>query len=55
LLGGPIATDRFTRDDWAVIGDLLSERGRSLDLDSLTDRRADAYLENLRSRGADGG
>jgi len=53
LLGGLIATDRFTEEDWAVIRDFLSERGPSLDLDSLTDRRADVYLENLQSRDAE--
>jgi len=47
------ASDRFTDEDWAVIRGFLSERGPSLDLDSLTDRRADLYLETLRSRDAD--
>jgi len=55
LLGGLMATDRFTEEDWALIRGFLSERGPSLDLDSLTDRRADVYLENLRSRDADDG
>lgn len=48
LVGGMIATDRFTDDDWAIIRGFLLEVGPGLELDSLTDRRADAYLENLR-------
>jgi hypothetical protein len=48
LLGGLIATDRFTDEDWELIHDFLVESGRDLELESLTDRRADAYLENLR-------
>ena len=51
LLGGFIATDRFTDEDWGLIHDFLLERGSALEQDSLTDRRADAYLENLRRVG----
>ncbi len=48
LLGGFIATDRFTDEHWALVHDFLFERGPDLELDSLTDRRADSYLQNLR-------
>jgi hypothetical protein len=51
LLGGFIATDRFTADDWHLISDFLANRGPQLELDSLTDARADGYLENLRRFG----
>lgn len=50
LLGGLIATDKFSDDDWALIRAFLFERGPGLELDRMTDRRADAYLENLRRR-----
>jgi hypothetical protein len=53
LLGGMIATDRFTDEDWEGIRDFLFHLGPGLELDSLTDRRADAYLENLRRLGAE--
>lgn len=55
LLGGLIATDKFSEGDWTLIRDFLFGRGPSLELDSMTDRRADAYLENLRGCDADGG
>ncbi len=48
LLGGLIATDKFSESDWAIIRDFLFERGPVLELDGMTDRRADTYLENLR-------
>jgi len=48
LFGGFIATDRFSDEDWALIRQFLTERGSSLEMDSLTNRRADAYLNNLR-------
>jgi hypothetical protein len=53
LLGGFVATDRFTQEHWGLIRDFLLERGPDLELDSLTDRRADAYLENLRRLGTE--
>ncbi len=55
LLGGLIATDKFSESDWTIIRDFLFERGPSLELDSMTDRRADAYLENLRKRDPEAG
>ncbi len=51
LLGGFIATDRFTEVHWRLIRDFLFQRGPDLELDSLTDRRADEYLANLRRLG----
>ncbi|MGB6837277.1 MAG: hypothetical protein WBF66_06200 [Dehalococcoidia bacterium] len=54
LLGGLIATDRFTDEDWQTLGHYLSERGPSLELDSFTDRRADAYLTGLAQLGGGG-
>ena len=48
ILGGLIGTDGFTDENWTLMRDFLLERGADLELDSLTDRRADTYLENLR-------
>ncbi len=47
LLGGIVATDRFTDDDWGVLSKFLQEQRATLELESFTDRRADGYLENL--------
>lgn len=52
LLGGLIATDRFTDEDWQTLFDYLGQRGPALELDSFTDRRADAYLMGLVERGS---
>ena len=51
LLGGFIATDKFTDENWELIRGFLLERGPTLELDSLTDRRADGYLNNLKRLG----
>lgn len=48
LFGGLLAADRFTEEDWGWIRDFLRHRGPSLELDALTDQRADIFLANLR-------
>ena len=48
LYGGLIATDKFTDEDWRMIQYFLKHRGPALELDALTDQRADIYLANLR-------